>query len=80
MGWAIRNEMVGGSVTNRVLVWHPITAGNFETALYNISTFLMPVEAWRRELFKAPGIFIAATVLILGGGIGLDPVGRRASS
>ena len=65
VGWAIRNQMVGGSVTNRVLVWHPITAVNFETALYNISTFLMPVEAWRRELFKAPGIFIAAIVLIL---------------
>jgi 4-amino-4-deoxy-L-arabinose transferase-like glycosyltransferase len=67
VGWAIRNEMVGGSVTNRVLVWHPITAANFDAALYNISTFLMPVEAWRRELFKAPGVFILATVLILGG-------------
>jgi 4-amino-4-deoxy-L-arabinose transferase-like glycosyltransferase len=65
VGWAIRNQLVGGSITNRVLVWHPITGANFETALYNISTFLMPVEAWRRELFKAPGIFIAATVIIL---------------
>jgi hypothetical protein len=65
-GWAIRNELVGGNITNRVLVWHPITASNFETALYNISTFLMPVEAWRRELFKAPGVFALATVLILG--------------
>ena len=66
VGWAIRNELVGGTATNRVLVWHPITSSNFETALYNISTFLMPVEPWRRELFKTPGIFIFLVVLILG--------------
>jgi 4-amino-4-deoxy-L-arabinose transferase-like glycosyltransferase len=65
-GWAIRNEVVAGSVNNRLLIWHPITAANFETALYNVSTFLMPVEAWRRELFKMPGIFDAFIVLILG--------------
>jgi len=67
IGWAVRNGIVGGSATNRIFVWHPITSGNFETALYNISTFLIPVEPWRRELFKAPGIFLALTVLILGG-------------
>src|SRR5512146_1556150 len=61
VGWAIRNELVGGNVANRVLIWHPITASNFDTALYNISTFLMPVEAWRRELFKTPQIFLLAT-------------------
>lgn len=66
LGWAINNQLVGGSATNRIFIWHPITAANFETALYNISTFLMPVEPWRRELFKAPGIFVALTVLILG--------------
>ncbi len=66
VGWAIRNDVVGGSVTNRVLIWHPITSSNFETALYNISTFLVPVEPWRRELFKAPAIFVLLTVLILG--------------
>ncbi len=66
IGWGIRNEIVGGNATNRHLVWHPITAANFDTALFNVSTFLMPVEAWRRELFKFPGIFIAAIVIILG--------------
>ncbi len=65
-GWAIRNELVAGNVANRILVWHPITAANFDTALYNVSTFLMPIEPWRRELFKVPGIFLALTVLILG--------------
>jgi 4-amino-4-deoxy-L-arabinose transferase-like glycosyltransferase len=65
-GWAIRNETLGGSATNRVLAWHPITADNFDTALYNVSTFLMPVEVWRRELFKFPVLFVAAVILILG--------------
>jgi 4-amino-4-deoxy-L-arabinose transferase-like glycosyltransferase len=65
-GWAIRNVTVGGSVTNRNLVWHPIDASNFDTALYNVSTFLMPVEVWRRQLFKFPVVFIAAVIIILG--------------
>jgi hypothetical protein len=66
VGWAIRNEVVAGNATNRTFVWHPITTASFETALYNISTFLMPVEAWRRELFKAPGIFLVLAIVILG--------------
>ncbi len=65
-GWAIRNDVVAGNVANRSFVWHPITAANFDTALYNISMFLLPIEAWRRELFKAPGIFLVLTILILG--------------
>ncbi|MBI1793550.1 MAG: phospholipid carrier-dependent glycosyltransferase [Chloroflexi bacterium] len=63
-GWALRNQIVGGSVTNRELVWHPITSANFDTALYNISIFLMPVEPWRRVLFKTP-FFGLMTALIL---------------
>ncbi len=66
VGWAIRNEIVAGNVNNRLLIWHPITASNFETALYNVSLFLVPVEAWRRELFKFPGLFDVLIVLILG--------------
>ncbi|HTP01955.1 MAG TPA: phospholipid carrier-dependent glycosyltransferase [Anaerolineales bacterium] len=66
IGWALRNEAVGGSATNRILIWHPITAANFETALYNVSTFLMPVEVWRRELFKTPAIFVVLMLVALG--------------
>ncbi|HEX8991690.1 MAG TPA: phospholipid carrier-dependent glycosyltransferase [Anaerolineales bacterium] len=78
MGWAIRNEVVAGNVNNRLLIWHPITASNFETALYNVSLFLVPVEAWRRELFKLPGIFDVLIVLILGGVLIWDAVKVRA--
>lgn len=65
IAWAVRNQIVGGSVTNRGLVWHPITSGNFDTALYNISVFLMPFEPWRRALFKT-GFFETMTALIFG--------------
>ncbi len=66
LGWAIRDELVAGNVTNRALVWHPITASNFDTALYNVSLLLMPVETWRRTLIKIPGFFESFTALILG--------------
>jgi len=64
-GWAVHNERVGGSVTNRVLVWHPIASANLDIGLRTISSFLMPVEALRMQLFKMPGLFIGAVVLIL---------------
>lgn len=66
IGWGLRNELVAGNATNRELLYHPITASNFDTALYNVSTFLMPVEEWRRSLFKIPGLFEGAVVLVLG--------------
>ncbi len=65
-GWAIHNELVGGNATNRMLVWHPVTASNFDTALSSISTFLMPVSAWRPGLIRSPALVVVATVVILG--------------
>jgi hypothetical protein len=65
-GWALHNELAGGSVTNRVLVWHPISADNLDAGLRTISSFLMPVEALRVPLFKTPGVFVAAVLLISG--------------
>ena len=64
-GWAIRNSVVGGTTTNRTLVWHPITAANAETALRTVSGFLVPVEAWRQMLFRVPGLFLVLVLAIL---------------
>ena len=61
----LRNLIVAGNATNRELVWHPITASNFNTTLYVISQFLIPVEDWRKQLYKIPALFIALTALIL---------------
>jgi|SRR5271157_1162237 len=65
LGWSIRNLLTAGNATNRELVWHPITADNFNTTLYTISQFLIPVEDWRKPLNKTPGLVIALTALIL---------------
>ena len=65
IGWTFRNFIVAGNATNRELIWHPITASNFNTTLYVISQFLIPVEDWRKQLYKTPALFIALTALIL---------------
>jgi hypothetical protein len=63
--WSIRNRLVADNVTNRTLVYHPLTAENIETGLYNFSEFLIPVEAWRRVLLNTPN-FIVTLLLIIG--------------
>ena len=65
-GWAVRNAWVGGTVTNRILVWHPIAESNVDTALRTVSAFLMPVEVWRQALSRIPGFFATMMVVILG--------------
>ena len=65
VGWAVHNDLVGGTVTNRVLIWHPITGGNFDAALRTVSTFMMPVEPWRLEWFKFPAVFVVLVLLVL---------------
>ncbi len=59
IAWSIRNRMVAGNTTNRTLIWHPVTSETLEQGLRTFSEFLIPVEEWRRELFKTPEIFIA---------------------
>ncbi|MFT3892267.1 MAG: phospholipid carrier-dependent glycosyltransferase [Anaerolineales bacterium] len=65
LGWAIRNEMVAENATNRALFWHPIPAENWTGAFRVFSTFLVPVEEWRKAIFQA-GIIPWAIVIILG--------------
>jgi 4-amino-4-deoxy-L-arabinose transferase-like glycosyltransferase len=66
LGWAIRNRLVAETATNRVLAWHPITPDNLRMGLRVFSDFLIPVETWRREIFKQPGIIDGMVVLVLG--------------
>ena len=65
LGWSLRNLLVAGNATNRELVWHPITASNFDTTLSVISRFLVPVANWQKQLNKMSSLFIALAVLIL---------------
>lgn len=65
IGWGIRNKIVADNTTNRILVYHPLTAENIETGVYNISEFLIPVETWRRALIKIPDFFIVLIAIII---------------
>ena len=58
LAWSIRNKLVADNATNRTLVYHPLTAENIETAIYNFSEFFIPVETWRRALIKVPNFFV----------------------
>jgi len=59
LGWNIRNLLVADNATNRMLVYHPLTAENIETGIYNFSEFFIPVETWRRAVVKIPNLFVA---------------------
>jgi len=68
IGWGIRNTIAADNATNRTMVYHPLSAENIETGIYNISEFLIPVETWRRALIKIPNFFfisIAVMALVL---------------
>jgi len=66
LGWGIRNKIVANNATNRTLVYHPLTAENIQTGIYNISEFLVPVETWRRVLVQTPNLlFILLTIIVL---------------
>ena len=66
LGWALRNKLVADNVTNRTFAWHPITAENLQIGRYEFSQFFIPVETWRREIFKQPYIMEALIILTLG--------------
>jgi hypothetical protein len=66
LGWAIRNQIVAENATNRTFVWHPITPENLGIGRYEVSSFLIPVETWRKEIFKQPYLIEAMIVIILG--------------
>lgn len=66
LGWAVRNRLVAENATNRVLAWHPITKDNIQIGLRTVSEALIPVEAWRREVFKQPYVIEGLIIVILG--------------
>ncbi len=55
--WAIRNEIVGGSLTNRGFGWHPIVVENARTGIRTFSEFIIPSQNWQLSLIKMEGLF-----------------------
>src|SRR5215213_5126381 len=67
VGWSIRNRLVAGNTTNRAFAWHPLTAENIDPGLRVFSELFIPIESWRRAIFRQPGIIEAMIVVVLGG-------------
>ncbi len=67
LGWAAVNELMGGTATNRDLVWHPVTASNLDMGVRTAAAFLMPVDAWRLALLRVPFLFVFLIALALAG-------------
>lgn len=63
--WGLRNRLVADNATNRTLIYHPITAENIQLGIANFSSFILPLETWRRELFKIPNFFALILVAVI---------------
>ncbi len=66
LGWTIRNRIVAGNATNRVLAWHPLTQENLRLGLRTVADAFFPITAWREAAMKQPIIIEALIVLVLG--------------
>jgi 4-amino-4-deoxy-L-arabinose transferase-like glycosyltransferase len=64
IGWAIRNWLVAENATNRTLAWHPITSDNLQIGIRAFSDFFIPIESWRREMLKQPGVIEGMIIVI----------------
>lgn len=65
LAWSLRNRLLADNATNRTLVYHPITAENIQLGISNFATFILPIEAWRRDLIKIPNLFAIILAIIL---------------
>jgi len=66
LGWSIRNRLVAGNATNRAFAWHPLTSENIDPGLRVFSEIFIPIESWRQDFVKQPGIIEGMIVLVLG--------------
>jgi len=64
LGWSVRSSIVGDSLTNRTLGWHPITFDNWELGVKTFAEFLAPLRSVRTALGQAPAFFEIALILI----------------
>lgn len=64
IAWSIRNRMVGGSFTNRVVSWHPITQNDVQFGLRTFSEFLIPIQSWQEKVLRTPGLFEGIVIIL----------------
>ena len=64
LAWSVRNRVVGGSFTNRVLGWHPIDLENWELGVKTFAEFIAPLHSVRKALNQIPASFEIILLLI----------------
>jgi len=65
MIWSIRNRILGGSFTNRVAGWHPITSADVQYGLRTFAEFLIPIQSWQEKVFRTSGLFESLVIFLL---------------
>ena len=63
--WMIRNKLLSGRTTNRVMAWHPVTEENLRRGINETTHFLIPIESWWERLHEIPYLFEGILLLIL---------------
>ncbi len=58
LAWMLRNKIVGGTATNRMIVWHPVTLANAGRGLRSLFQFILPY-------FETPEYSILAIFLLI---------------
>ena len=64
LAWMIRNRLVGGTVTNRAIGWHPISETNARMGIRTFSEFLVPISNWQLSLIKISGLFEGILIVL----------------
>lgn len=64
LAWMIRNRLIGGTVTNRAIGWHPITETNARMGIRTFSEFLIPISNWQLSLIKVSGLFEGILIVL----------------
>ncbi len=64
LAWMIRNRLIGGTVTNRAIGWHPITETNARMGIRTFSEFLVPISNWQLSLIKVSGLFEGILIVL----------------
>lgn len=64
LAWMIRNRLIGGTVTNRAIGWHPIAESNARTGIRTFSEFLVPIQSWQLDLIKISGLFEGILIVL----------------
>ena len=58
LAWMLRNKIVGGTATNRMIVWHPVTLANARRGLRSLFQFILPY-------FETPEYSVLAIILVI---------------